>query len=206
MSKSLLSSLSSYVMVGALVAMAPLAAPPQALLAQQEPPAREEPGKPEEPPAPDPKPSNWTTKHSIQLGGATVEYDAVVGSIILRDDKEKATAELFYTAYLRNGRGAGEPGSRPLIFSYNGGPGSASFWLHMGIMGPRRVRTPEVGQQAPPPYEIVDNQHTLLDLADVVMVDPVGTGFSRPAGKTEGKSFWVSTRTPRRSPSSCAAS
>lgn len=122
------------------------------------------------------------------LSGETVEYDAVVGSVILRDENEKATGELFYTAYFRtNGR---SPVTRPIIFAYNGGPGSASFWLHMGIMGPRRVMTPNVGQQAPPPYPIVDNQYTLLDRADIVMIDPIGTGFSRPAGEAEGKDFW----------------
>jgi carboxypeptidase C (cathepsin A) len=76
------------------------------------------------------------------------------------------------------------------VFAYNGGPGSASFWLHMGIMGPRRVRTPVVGQQAPPPYTLVDNAYTLLDKADIVMVDPVGTGFSHPLGDTPGSEFW----------------
>lgn len=136
---------------------------------------------------PEPAASRWESRHSIVVGGETVEYNAVVGSIILRDDAEKATAELFYTAYFRtNGRG----GARPIIFAYNGGPGSASFWLHMGIMGPRRVVTPEVGPQAPPPYPMVDNAYTLLDRADVVMIDPVGTGFSRPAGSAEGKDFW----------------
>jgi carboxypeptidase C (cathepsin A) len=144
--------------------------------------------KKEAPAAPEPEPSRWSSDHSISIGGRTVEYEAVLGSVILRDDREKATAELFYTAYLgKPGRGAA---ARPIVFAYNGGPGSASFWLHMGIMGPRRVRTPEVGQQAPPPYEVVDNQHTLLDLADIVMIDPVGTGFSRPAGEAEGKDFW----------------
>jgi carboxypeptidase C (cathepsin A) len=179
-------------LASAALALLSLGAAIPALFAQAPAPAAGEAAKGEgaKKEAPEPKPANWTTKHSIQLGGAAVEYDAVVGSIILRDDKEKATAELFYTAYFRTGRGAGDASARPLIFSYNGGPGSASFWLHMGIMGPRRVRTPEVGQQAPPPYEIVDNQHTLLDVADIVMVDPVGTGFSRPAGEAEGKSFW----------------
>ncbi len=139
-------------------------------------------------PVADPTPSRWESSHSIVVGGETVVYDAVVGSIVLRDDKEDATAELFYTAYFRtNGQSASE---RPVIFAYNGGPGSASFWLHMGIMGPRRVVTPNVGQQAPPPYPIEDNQYTLLDIADIVMIEPVGTGFSRPAGKTEGKKFW----------------
>lgn len=135
-----------------------------------------------------PQPTDWTTHHSIQLGDQTVEYDATVGSVILRDEKEKATAELFYTAYLRTNAPA--RALRPLIFAYNGGPGSASFWLHMGIMGPRRVRTPEVGQQAPPPYEIVDNAFTLLDVADIVMIDPVGTGFSHTLGDTPGSDFW----------------
>jgi carboxypeptidase C (cathepsin A) len=137
---------------------------------------------------PEPEPSSWTSSHSITVGAETVAYDAEVGSIILRDDQEKATAELFYTAYFRtNGSDAA---SRPLIFAYNGGPGSASFWLHMGIMGPRRVVTPIVGQQAPPPYPMEDNQYTLLNQADIVMIDPVGTGFSRPTGEAKGEDFW----------------
>jgi carboxypeptidase C (cathepsin A) len=171
--------------LGPLGAVAPLfGQPPQGASGQPD-EGRKKEAKP------DPEPASWRTSHSIQLGGRTVEYDAVVGSVILRDDAEKATAELFYTAYF--GKSAGTGGAdpaRPLIFAYNGGPGSASFWLHMGIMGPRRVVTPELGQQAPPPYQLVDNQHTLLDVADVVMVDPVGTGFSRPAGEAEGKDFW----------------
>ena len=160
--------------------LALIAVVPGSLAAQDEaPPAA---------PVADPTPSRWESSHSIVVGGETVAYDAVVGSIVLRDDKEDATAELFYTAYFRtNGQSASE---RPVIFAYNGGPGSASFWLHMGIMGPRRVVTPNVGQQAPPPYPIEDNQYTLLDIADIVMIDPVGPGFSRPAGKTEGKQFW----------------
>jgi carboxypeptidase C (cathepsin A) len=137
---------------------------------------------------PEPEASAWESQHSIVVNGETVQYDAVVGSIILRDDQEHATGELFYTAYFRtNGL---EPSRRPLVFAYNGGPGSASFWLHMGIMGPRRVMTPVVGQQAPPPYPIVDNGYTVLDKADIVMIDPIGTGFSRPAGEAEGKDFW----------------
>ena len=138
--------------------------------------------------AQEPKPANWTTRHSMQIAGQTVEYEAVVGSIILRDTAEKPTGELFYTAYFRTN--VPNRAGRPVVFSYNGGPGSASFWLHMGIMGPRRVRTPLVGQQAPPPYEIVDNAFTVLDAADIVMIDPIGTGFSRPLGDTKGAAFW----------------
>jgi carboxypeptidase C (cathepsin A) len=135
-----------------------------------------------------PSPSRWESHHSIVMDGVTVEYDAVVGSVILRDDADKATAELFYTAYFRSN--VPDRSTRPIIFAYNGGPGSASFWLHMGIMGPRRVVTPNVGHQAPPPYPLEDNEYTLLDIADIVMIDPVGTGFSRPAGEAEGTDFW----------------
>ncbi len=137
---------------------------------------------------PEPTPSRWESHHSISVNGETVEYDAVLGSTILRDTQEKATAELFYTAYFRTN--GGDPSTRPIIFAYNGGPGSASFWLHMGIMGPRRVVTPNAGQQAPPPYPLEDNEYTLLDKADIVMIDPVGTGFSRPAGEATGTDFW----------------
>jgi carboxypeptidase C (cathepsin A) len=142
--------------------------------------------KPE--PKKEPVPSSWTTLHSIKIGAEKVDYRAVVESIILRDEEEKATAELFYTGYFRTD--AGDPSRRPIIFAYNGGPGSASFWLHMGILGPRRVVTPHVGHQGPPPYPLEDNQHTLLDRADIVMIDPVGTGFSRPAGEAKGQDFW----------------
>ncbi|WP_428277573.1 S10 family peptidase [Candidatus Palauibacter sp.] len=138
--------------------------------------------------ASEPQPARWASNHSIVVDGATVEYEAVVGSVILRDNEENATGELFYTGYFRTN--GGDPSTRPIVFAYNGGPGSASFWLHMGIMGPRRVVTPNVGQQAPPPYPLVDNGYTVLDIADVVMVDPIGTGFSRPAGDADGTHFW----------------
>lgn len=139
--------------------------------------------------AADAEPHEWKSHHQIQVQGETVEYDAVVGSVILRDDdQDKPTGELYYTAYFRtNGRPSAR---RPLIFAYNGGPGSASFWLHMGIMGPRRVVTPEPGPQGAPPYPLVDNDYTLLDKADIVMVDPIGTGFSHTLGDAKGTDFW----------------
>ena len=135
-----------------------------------------------------PEPAEWTTHHSVRVEGETVEYDATVGSIILRDSQEDPTAELYYTAYFRSG--VGDVSRRPIMFAYNGGPGSSSFWLHMGVMGPRRVRTPGTEHAGAAPYEIVDNPATLLDVTDIVMIDPVGTGFSRPLGDTEGKEFW----------------
>lgn len=135
-----------------------------------------------------PEPASWASRHQIEVAGERVEYEAELGSIILRNDDDEPTGELYYTAYFRtNGEPAGE---RPLIFSYNGGPGSASIWLHMGIMGPRRVITEGARPQGPPPYPLVDNEYTLLDRADIVMVDPIGTGFSHTLGDTEGKTFW----------------
>ena len=132
--------------------------------------------------------SRWETAHSIEMNGETVEYDAVVANTTLTDEDGEPAGKLFYTAYFRtNGAPSRE---RPLIFAYNGGPGSASFWLHMGIMGPRRVVTPEVGPQGAPPYPLEDNAYTLLDMADIVMVDPIGTGFSHPVGDTEGSYYW----------------
>ena len=136
----------------------------------------------------DPEEARWESSHSIEVGGETVEYDAVVASTTLTNDEGEDAAKLFYTAYFRtNGAPSGE---RPLIFSYNGGPGSASFWLHMGIMGPRRVVTPEVGPQGAPPYPLEDNAYTLLDMADIVMVDPIGTGFSHPLEGADGSDYW----------------
>ena len=135
-----------------------------------------------------PAPGHWKTSHSIDVGGETVEYDAVVTGIQLENDDGAAAAQLWYTAYFRtNGRA---PRERPLVFSYNGGPGSASFWLHMGIMGPRRVVTPDVGPQGAPPYPLEDNAWTILDIADIVMVDPIGTGFSHTLGETPGADYW----------------
>ncbi len=134
------------------------------------------------------EPARWQSSHSIVIGGETVDYDAVVSGTTLTNDSGEAAAELWYTAYFRtNGT---PPGQRPIVFSYNGGPGSASFWLHMGIMGPRRVVTPEVGPQGAPPYPLEDNAYTILDIADIVMVDPIGTGFSRTLGDTPGSDYW----------------
>lgn len=136
----------------------------------------------------EPTPASWTSHHSVQVGGETVEYDAEVGSVILRNAEEEPIAEVYFTAYFRtNGAPSAE---RPIMFSYNGGPGSSSFWLHMGIMGPRRVSVPVTEHPGPAPYDIGDNPYTLLDKTDIVMVDPVGTGFSRTMGEAEGEMFW----------------
>lgn len=104
-----------------------------------------------------------------------VPYDATVGSLRVRDDGVDAKADIFYVAYVR--RDAGE--RRPVTFSFNGGPGSSSVWLHMGAFGPRRVVLPDEPRRPAPPFELVDNPHSILDVTDLVFVDPVTTGYSR---------------------------
>ena len=136
----------------------------------------------------EPQPSRWESNHSIVVNGRpspTRRSWAASSSGMTRRTRRRNSSTRDTSA-----RTAVTPPTRPIIFAYNGGPGSASFWLHMGIMGRRRVVTPNVGQQAPPPYPLVDNGYTLLDIADVVMVDPIGTGFSRPAGDADGSDFW----------------
>ena len=166
----------------AVICVAALAAAPQTRAEEADAPSASAAAR-----APAP-PGRWETSHAIEVGGETVEYDAVVTGIELDNDDGDPAAQLWYTAYFRtNGAPSRE---RPLVFSYNGGPGSASFWLHMGIMGPRRVVTPDVGPQGAPPYPLEDNAWTLLDIADIVMVDPVGTGFSHTLGETPGSDYW----------------
>jgi carboxypeptidase C (cathepsin A) len=130
----------------------------------------------------------WESRHSAVVDGERVDYTAVVGSITLRGEDEAPTGQMFYTAYHRNG--VEDLSRRPIIFSFNGGPGSSSFWLHMGVMGPKRVKVADERHGGAAPYEIVPNEATLLDRADIVMIDPIGTGFSRPLGDTPGSHFW----------------
>ncbi|MEO8479450.1 MAG: peptidase S10, partial [Gemmatimonadota bacterium] len=128
------------------------------------------------------------THHTATIGGKQVSYDATVGSIILRNAKDEPIGELVYTAYTRTGAGAGT--NRPLMFAYNGGPGSSSVWVHMGLLGPRRVDIPDAEHAPPPPYHLVDNEYSMLDVADLVFIDPIGTGYSKPIAPGKGTDFW----------------
>ena len=132
----------------------------------------------------------WVRDNELKVGGERLRYRSIVDHVPLRGGGDEVVAELFHTAYfVLNDDGDPDP-SRPLIFAYNGGPGSASYWLHMGVMGPKRVVTSEVGPQGAPPYPLEENPACLLDVADIVMVDPVGTGLSRPVGDGKGADFW----------------
>ncbi|MEQ9096481.1 MAG: hypothetical protein RIE32_09485 [Phycisphaerales bacterium] len=135
------------------------------------------------------------TRHSVEIDGQTIHYEATADTITLVNDKDEATANLFYIAYRRIDGGADsakfpDPAQRPITFSFNGGPGSSSVWLHLGIFGPRRVAyADEVGNPGPPPYAVIPNAHSLLDQSDFVFIDPVSTGYSRAEEGTSEKQF-----------------
>jgi carboxypeptidase C (cathepsin A) len=126
------------------------------------------------------------SKHAVTIGGKKVEYTATAGMISLKDAEDKTTAEIFYISYVKDG---GDASKRPLTFSFNGGPGSSSVWMHLGLLGPRRVKLNDDGSPVPPPYELVDNEWSLLDESDLVFIDPVSTGFSRASKPDEAKKF-----------------
>ena len=128
------------------------------------------------------------TPHQGTLGDATLSYTATAGKMPLKDVNDKIVAQIFYTAYTLETDA--EVTERPLIFVFNGGPGSASIWLHMGALGPKRVDMGAEGFMPPPPYHIIDNAHTWLDLGDLVFIDPVGTGFSRAADPADNQKYW----------------
>ncbi|MCX6050678.1 MAG: peptidase S10 [Chloroflexi bacterium] len=140
-----------------------------------------------EPTKPDPKDELVVTEHTITVNGQTLHYTVTTGTIVMKNDENKATAAIFFIAYTKKD----EPDSskRPLTISFNGGPGSSSVWLHLGLLGPRRVVSGDVDQLQPPPYRLVDNEHTLLTETDLVFIDPVSTGYSRAVEKEKAKDF-----------------
>jgi carboxypeptidase C (cathepsin A) len=119
------------------------------------------------------------THHQIPLDGKELKYTATAGLMPIKDEKGEVEARIFFVAYTLDD--AGPSTSRPLMFSFNGGPGSASVWLHLGSLGPRRVTLTDEPTIPAPPFHLVDNEATWLDRADLVFIDPVGTGFSRAA-------------------------
>ena len=127
------------------------------------------------------------THHQITMNGKLLKYTAHVGRLPIKRGDGKIEAEMFFEAYMLDGQDAA---TRPLIFAFNGGPGSASVWLHMGALGPRRVVLEPEGFMPPAPYKVEDNQNTILDKSDLVMVDAIGTGFSRAENKELFKKFW----------------
>ncbi|MBC2651622.1 peptidase S10 [Novosphingobium flavum] len=133
-----------------------------------------------------PAPNRVVAKRSGVFGGVRMNYTAIVGETFLKDKAGKPTAAIFSTTYLKD---SPEP-NRPVFFLFNGGPGSGSLWLHMGAFGPKRVNLPDAKDDGAPPYDITDNPESLLDVADLVFIDPVGTGWSYALGDTDPKTFW----------------
>jgi len=118
-----------------------------------------------------------TTTHSIKIGADTINYTARAGTMVMKDEDGNPKASVFFVAYTRDGADAAK---RPVTFSFNGGPGSSSVWLHMGCLGPKRVAYgDDEGHAAPPPSHLVDNEATILDVTDLVFIDPITTGYSR---------------------------
>jgi carboxypeptidase C (cathepsin A) len=160
-------------------------------------------------------PPDSVTENTVTIGGQKIEYQAIAGTITVgatdiydamigsdgqllpdsvinptdpaKPEDAPATARMFYTAYFAK---TSSPGSRPVMFLYNGGPGSSTLWLHMGSFGPRRVVIPDTEHKTAAPYSIVDNSYSLLDVTDLVFIDAPGTGFGRIRGKDKEKAFW----------------
>lgn len=128
-----------------------------------------------------------TTSHTLRLGGETINYTARAGTIVLRSDDGEPRASFFVVSYTRDGA---DPSKRPVTFTFNGGPGSSSVWLHMGAFGPKRVvYADDDGHAAAPPYRYIDNEASILDATDLVFIDPVTTGFSRAIPFSDAKKF-----------------
>jgi carboxypeptidase C (cathepsin A) len=168
-----------FALLTAAAAQEPSPGPSPSAGARAEKPAETKAEKPAEPPV--------VTHHQIQVGGRALAYTVTTGMMPLKNDQGETEANIFFMAYTAD-RAAG--GARPLMFSFNGGPGSSSVWLHMGALGPKRVRMLDDGALPPPPYQLGDNEHTWLEFTDLVFIDPVGTGFSRATKPELGKKFW----------------
>lgn len=128
------------------------------------------------------------TEHRVTIGGKEIAYTATTGRMVMRTEEGKAKAQMFFVAYTRQGVGD-DPSQRPISFSFNGGPGSASVWLHLGLLGPRRVVAGDVDAPELPPYRLTDNEYSLLDVTDLVFIDPISTGYSRAVEGEDPKQF-----------------
>jgi carboxypeptidase C (cathepsin A) len=155
---------------------------------------KEDKGKePETPPPPHFEEELRESTHTARIAGGEVTYKATAARMLLKEEDGKKKASFFYVAYVRDD--VDDVSGRPIVFCFNGGPGSSSVWLHLGAFGPRRVQLgDDDGMPVAPPGRLVDNDDSLLDAADLVFVDPVGTGFSRAIPGDETKTFAHFTR------------
>lgn len=144
----------------------------------------------EEPTGPIPEAQSFVTNHQITSGGKAVRYKAVASESYLKNESGEPEAAIWSVAYIQEG--VSDLTRRPVTFVFNGGPGSASVWLHMGMFGPKLVKVNSDAREddGAPPYDLVDNNSGVFDLTDLVFIDPVGTGYSRVIGKGEVKDYW----------------
>jgi carboxypeptidase C (cathepsin A) len=130
------------------------------------------------------------TEHQITIGGAALKYRATTANMAMKDEAGKLKATVFFIAYDKDRPAGANPAERPITFVFNGGPGAAAVWLHLGAAGPRRIDIGAGDVPVGPPYRLVDNTDTWLDVTDLVFIDPVGTGFSRPAPGEKPQEFY----------------
>jgi carboxypeptidase C (cathepsin A) len=154
-------------------------------MAEEKKPEEKKDEKKEEKPTP--KDNLVVTKHTMKIGGREIKYTVTAGTMVMKEETkdrekeaegEKPRAQIFFVAYTKDG--VREPSKRPLTFSFNGGPGSSSVWMHLGVLGPRRVLLKDDGELPPPPYKLTNNDYSILDETDLVFIDPMSTGYSRP--------------------------
>ncbi len=142
-----------------------------------------------EAPAPEFVPRRFVTEHRISIGKTDLSYTATAADTVLLDGDGKPKATIFSISYVK--QPAEKASDRPLLFLFNGGPGSSAMWLHIGAFGPKRLLLPDAAvNPGAPPYRVADNAHTLLRYADLVFVDPIGTGYSRALGKGRNADYW----------------
>jgi carboxypeptidase C (cathepsin A) len=182
------------VVLAVLLSFVPLSGVPQQKDSNEKPASEQSADKPAKPASPAEKkadekkePPPVVTHHEIHVGGRVLKYTATTGTLPIRNgETDEIEANIFFIAYTLDNPGP----KRPLMFSFNGGPGSSSVWLHLGAIGPRRVKMLPDGSMPPPPFELIDNEQTWLDQTDLVFIDPVGTGYSRATKKELAKKFY----------------
>ena len=135
---------------------------------------------------PAPEERQWVTRHSVRIAGRDVAYTATAGTMLLKEEDGTPKVSVFYVAYTKDGE---DPAQRPVTFSFNGGPGSSSVWLHLGVFGPKRVDLGAEGFARPDEARLVANEHSLLDVSDFVFIDPVTTGYSRAVPGVEDSQY-----------------
>jgi carboxypeptidase C (cathepsin A) len=126
------------------------------------------------------------TKHQVNINGQVISYTATTGYLPLKDQHGKIKANIFFVAYTKDGV---NKDTRPITYAFNGGPGSASIWLHMGMLGPYRVVMNDEGYAPNAPFKYEVNTYSWLDMTDLLFIDPVSTGYSRPAGGEDAQAF-----------------